>query len=63
MNPCHYCPILTTNLDNWCEDCLFTREVGKTHEKIAQLNKSLKPLMRDPNWEDFSHPYEAYEGK
>lgn len=52
---CSFCPVITQNLDNWCEDCLFTRKVHKEKERAMILNKAAK-IQADPNWEDFSHP-------
>ena len=62
MNICSLCPELTPNKDNWCEECTVKENQSKFEEKMRQLRTNLKNLTQykyDPNWEDFSHPYEG----
>ena len=60
MNRCTMCPELTINKTNWCYECKAQADFEKCMAKIEANKKSLKQLMRDPNWEDHANLYDGY---
>jgi hypothetical protein len=61
---CTSCPLLTSRQEFWCEDCIAQRDFDRAIERINKMKEQAKHLMnqRDPNWEDFSHPYDSCQG-
>lgn len=52
---CSLCPELTNNMENWCEDCIATKELTDTAKRFERNRMILKPLMKE------THVYDVAE--